>query len=145
LVSFRPTLVYGPRRASYEPVRDMIRGALRGQEATLPASPALPFQGIYARDVARAVLAALDAPSLPRRSYNVTSGETFTLADVAEAIQRHLPGARVRFQPEPGQPPPEPRPIYNISAISRDLGYQTAWPLERALPDYIAWLREHPV
>src|SRR5262249_1930911 len=25
VVSFRPTLVYGPRRASYEPVRDMIR------------------------------------------------------------------------------------------------------------------------
>jgi nucleoside-diphosphate-sugar epimerase len=145
VVSFRPTLVYGPRRASYEPVRDMILGALRGQEVTLPASSALPFQGVYAKDVALAVLVALDAPRVPRRSYNITSGETFTLAEVAEAVRRHLLGARVRFEPDPGQPPPEPRPTYDISAITRDLAYQTTWPLERAIPDYIEWLRGHPV
>jgi len=145
VVSFRPTLVYGPRRASYEPVRDVIRGALNGVEATLPASPALPFQGIYAKDVARAVLAALDAPSVPRRSYNVTSGETFTLAQVADAVRHHLPSARVRFEPDPSAAPVEPRPIYDISALAQDLGFQPVWPLERAIPDYLEWLRRHPV
>jgi UDP-glucose 4-epimerase len=145
VVSFRPTLVYGPRRASYEALRDMIRGALANMEATLPSPPDLPFQAVYVKDVARAVIAALDAPTLPRHSYNVTSGEQFTLSQVSEAVRRHLPGARVRFQPDPAQPPPEPRPTYDISAVTRDLGYQTAWPLERAIPDYIEWLREHPV
>jgi nucleoside-diphosphate-sugar epimerase len=137
--------VYGPRRASYEPVRDMICGALANVEVTLPSPQDLPFQAVYVKDVARAVLAALDAPTLPRHSYNITSGEQFTLSQVSEAVQRHLPGARVRFQPDPAQPAPDPRPIYNISALTRDLGYQTAWPLERAIPDYVEWLREHPV
>jgi nucleoside-diphosphate-sugar epimerase len=145
VVSFRPTLVYGPRRFSYEPARDMIRAALSGSEATIPAPANLPFQGVYARDVAAAVVLALDGPRAPRRSYNITSGETFTLAQVADAVREHLPGLRVRWQPDPSQPAPEPRPVYDISALSTDLGYRTAWPLAKAIPDYIEWLRAHPV
>jgi UDP-glucose 4-epimerase len=145
VVSFRPTLVYGPRRFSYEPARDLIRAALSGVEATIPAPPDLPFQGVYARDVAQAVILALDGPRAPRRSYNITSGEVFTLVQVADAIRGHLPGLRVRFAPDPAQPPAQPRPAYDISAVTGDLGYRTAWPLARAIPDYIEWLRAHAV
>jgi UDP-glucose 4-epimerase len=75
----------------------------------------------------------------------VTSGEVFTLAQVADAIRRHLPGLRVRFEVDPSHSPAEPRPVYDISALTRDLGYQPDWPLERSIADYAEWLRKHPV
>lgn len=143
VVSLRPCLVYGPRRPSYEPTREMIRGALTGTETVLPAGPDLPHQAVYARDVARAVLALLDARELPRRAYNVTGGETITLGQLAERVSSVLPDLRVRFRSD--SPPAEPRPIIDISAMSRDFSYRPAWPLERGIPDYLEWLRRHPV
>jgi len=144
VVALRPTLVYGPRRPSYEPVRELIRGALSGEGAVLPARADQPHVPVYAKDVARAVLAALDAPAPARRSYNVGGGETFTLAEAAEVVSRLVPGVRVAFDPPPGAGAGAPM-AFDISAAARDLGYRPEWPLERAVPDYAAWLREHTV
>jgi UDP-glucuronate 4-epimerase len=142
VVSLRPCLVYGPRRPSYEPVKELIRSGLTGVPATLRGEPGQTHQAVYAADVAQAVLAALTAPTLPRRSYNVTAGEITTLAQVVERVREPLPGAAARYVPDPIAAP-EPRPVIDITAISQDLGYRPGWPLDRGIADYARWLREH--
>jgi nucleoside-diphosphate-sugar epimerase len=142
VVSLRPSLVYGPRRPSYEPVREIIRAALAGRAVRLPASPSQPHWPVYGRDVARAVLAALDAPTLPRRAYNVGGGERLPLAQVAMLAARLVGPLRVEYE-RAAAPDDDRRAVFDTAAIERDLGFRPEWPLERAIPEYAAWLREN--
>jgi UDP-glucose 4-epimerase len=144
VVSLRPTGVHGPRRPSYEPTRELIRAALSGQRAALRGSPTQPYGPVYGRDVARAVLAALDAPTLPRRAYNVGGGERLTLAGAAELVARLVGPVPVDYD-RLSAPGAEGGAEFDFSAIQRDLGYRPQWSLERAVPDYAAWLRDHDV
>ncbi|HEY3082634.1 MAG TPA: NAD(P)-dependent oxidoreductase [Chloroflexota bacterium] len=144
VVSLRPTGVHGPRRPSYEPTRELIRGALSGQPVRLPGSPTQPYGPVYGRDVAQAVLTVLDAPTLPRRAYNVGGGERLTLGRAAELVGRLVGEVPVDYD-RPSAPGDERGAEFDLSAIQRDLGYRPEWPLERAIPDYAAWLRDHDV
>jgi UDP-glucose 4-epimerase len=144
VVSLRPTGVHGPRRPSYEPTRELIRGALRGQPVRLQGSPAQPYGPVYGRDVARAVVAVLDAPALPRRAYNVGAGERLTLGRAAELVERLVGAVSVGYDP-PSSPGGGSDAELDLSTIHRDLDYRPEWPLERAIPDYAAWLRDHEI
>ncbi len=31
----------------------------------------------------------------------------------------------------------------HVSAAARDLAYRPTWPVERGIPDYVAWLHDH--
>ena len=143
VISLRPSLVYGPRRPSWEPVREMIRGGLAGRPVELDAAPNQTHAPVYARDVARAVVAALDARDPTQRSFNIGGGERMTLAEAAALVRTIVPGPPISFQlPAIDASTPGPARL-DYSAATRLLGYAPEWPLERAIADYAAWLKDH--
>jgi UDP-glucose 4-epimerase len=85
----------------------------------------------------------LDAPALPQRAYNVGSGERVTLGRAVELVERLVGPLSVGYDP-PSSPGGSVAEL-DLSAIRRDLGYRPEWPLERAIPDYAAWLRDHEI
>jgi UDP-glucose 4-epimerase len=97
---------------------------------------------VYGRDVARAVLAVLDAPTVPRRAYNVGGGERMPLAQAAELAARLVGPVRVEYA-RAAEAGDDRRARFDTGAIERDLGFRPEWPLERAIPEYAAWLREN--
>ena len=84
-------------------------------------------------------------PSTPTQlAYNVTGGETHTLAEIAERVADRFPDARIDLGP--GHLPDHDRqgPI-DICAADRELGYRPRWGLARGIDDYTDWLerQEH--
>jgi len=140
-VSIRIGWVYGPRRRTYCALRDMIDDAIRGRPTRLPCGRGDYRQYIHVDDSAAALIKALDAPALPRRSYTVTGGTWLTLGEVAAIVRRVLPNADIEIGPDP-DPDDDRQAAFDITAAARDLGWQPQVPLEDGIISYADWLRE---
>jgi nucleoside-diphosphate-sugar epimerase len=121
-------------------VREALRNALAGREATVPPGV---MEWVYSKDAARATVMALDAKDLGSRIFNVTMGAITTPAELAEAIKAAVPGAHVKFDAPKGTA---------ISLANRDqhadlarakrhLGYEPAFPVTEAVKDMVGWMR----
>jgi len=92
-----------------------------------------------ARDLARAIIAALDFPRRGHRVWNVGSGTGTSLAELIAAAE----AATGRAIPVTRRPMPEgevPRAVLDISRIEADLGWKPDIPLHRALEQcWQAW------
>ncbi len=94
-INVRTCWVYGPRLPRLRLPRTFIEAALRGEPYHLAAGADFAVDQVYIDDTVSGVLLALDKPRHRFESYNVATGEAPTLAEVAEAVNRAIPGARV--------------------------------------------------
>jgi len=81
---------------------DIFHSAVKGESYTcfLEADEALPM--MHMDDAVRATIELMEAPAeciTERRSYNL-AGVTFTPAQIAAEIRRHVPEFRVRYEPD---------------------------------------------
>ena len=96
-----------------------------------------PEEFIDLRDCAQAMIAALDAGSVPAGVYNITHPAQHGFADVVEAVRRVLGPLEVEHPPLPetgfaGFRYKRPGPT-DVSAATRDLGFSCAHDLEDTL------------
>ena len=130
----------------FTPVPQLVRAAARGTAPDFSAlrSPAYAGDGIdmcYIKDCARAIALLQLAPRLSHRTYNVAAGKVLTNREVAAALSKLVPGARVGL-PEGRSPAGSGQGTFlDISRLCEDTGYQPAYDTERAVADYLAWLR----
>ena len=80
-------------------IREAMRNALAGKEAIVPPGA---MEWVYSKDAARGTVMALDAKDLGSRVFNITMGAMTTPAEMAEAIQAVVPGAKVKFEAPAG-------------------------------------------
>lgn len=141
IISLRITEVYGPGNPMPEVLRDIIMSAHAREPFTLESGGDHGFHFVHVRDVARAAMLAAFSSERSQSVFNVTGGERCTLSEAAAMIGRLMPDARVEigdgFWHLDRQGP------WDISAIERDLGFVPEYPLERGLPEYVEWLRDH--
>lgn len=72
----------------------MVRGALAGQEVTVPGSS---MEWAYSKDAAEASLIAATSAAAPSGVYNVTFGRMTAPEELAGALRAAIPGARVKI------------------------------------------------
>lgn len=139
-VSLRIGWVYGPRRSTACLIRQMMVDALAGRTTRIPYGRDFPRQYLHIDDAADAMIAALDRPGLPQQAYNITGGSRLTLSEVAQAVMRVVPGARIELGE--GEDPGDMRQErFDISAAARDLGYVPKVGLEDGIRSYLDWLK----
>lgn len=148
VVALRIGGIYGPLYHSMAnlPSR-LVHAAVRGRAPDLAGGRGgVPYREdaselCYVRDCARGIALVHLAPSLEHRVYNVSGGRAITNGELAAAVEKAVPGAHfeLRSRTEEGPPPTS----LDISRLSNELGYQPAFPLEVAIPDYVAWLEHH--
>jgi UDP-glucose 4-epimerase len=92
---------------------------------------------LYARDCGAALALLATAPVLHHRVYNVGAGRATTNAEVASAIDAAQPD--VVLTVAEGASTDAPIPYLDTTRL-RSEGWTPAWPLQRAVPDYLAWL-----
>jgi nucleoside-diphosphate-sugar epimerase len=141
VVSIRLTWVYGPGNRMPEHVRDLVRAGLRGEPYRLASGADHPLPLIHVEDAAAGIAAALLAPAVPQPAYNIAGDGSPALGEVAQRVRELIPEADIEIGP--GDLPLHRLGPIDTSAAERDLGYRPEWPLERGLPDYVEWLREH--
>jgi UDP-glucose 4-epimerase len=145
-VSLRIGTVWGPLGLPDNPFTALPRllsAAVRGEDPDLvpPRPPARADDAsdlCYVKDCGRAIALLMVAERLNHTVYNVSSGRLVRYAEVVEAINAAVPGAGLTL-PRGG----EARAHLDISRLRQDTGFTPEYDVERAVPDYVAWLRDH--
>jgi UDP-glucose 4-epimerase len=136
----------GNPTSPFSAVPQLVHSAARGTAPDFSAlrSPVYADDGFdmcYVKDCARAIALLQLAPRLSYRTYNVAAGEVVTNGAVAAAIRRLVPDTRIEI---PGGRRPDsvgPGLRLDIGRLRQDIGYQPAYDTDRAVADYLAWLR----
>ena len=85
------------------------------------------------------MIAALDAKAPTQRVYNVSGGESHSLAQVVALLRERFPQSQIDVGP--GHLPGLDRQgSLDISSADRELAYRPIWGLARGLDDYAEWL-----
>lgn len=78
----------------------MIEEPARGRPYTVPLEERSAMPILYVEDAVRALLELAAAGPLPGRVYNI-AGISPTAGEIAGAVRRAVPGAEIRFEPDP--------------------------------------------
>lgn len=138
-VSIRLSWVYGPGRTTDCVIRSLITAILKHQAFKWPWGADFYRQYIYVDDAISSLLAALDAQECPENVYTATGGSYLTLSDVATTVQEVLGKGSIQFSPGP-DPLDDIQQRFDISAISRDLGFTPQYSLPQGIRAYADWL-----
>lgn len=135
----------GNPSSPFTAVPQLVHAAARGTAPDFSALHSPPRAGdgldmCYVKDCARAVALLQLAPRLSHRTYNIASGKVLTNGEVAAAARKLVPGARIELPEGSSAPGADLR--LDISRLRHDTGYQPGYDTERAVADYIAWLRD---
>jgi nucleoside-diphosphate-sugar epimerase len=139
LIVLRPANVYGVGHfwagsSGGAKMQALISAGLTGETARIPAAEAGANEYIYAKDVGRAVDAAVTAMKADALFLNIGTGVVTPFATLIEAAKRVLPRLKVEIEGdvpeiERGQP-------LDVSAAKRALGWTAAYSLDEGLADY---------
>jgi UDP-glucose 4-epimerase len=149
-VSLRIGTIWGPLGLPDSPffaLPRLLSAAVRGEDPDLspPRPPAWAEDAgdlCYVKDCGRAIALLMLAKRLNHTIYNVSSGRLVRNSEVVAAINAAVPGANVTL-PEGRNPNRPPDNYLDITRLHADTGFRPAFDVERAVPDYVDWLRRH--
>jgi UDP-glucose 4-epimerase len=139
-------LVYGPLHAYGNVAYRLTRAAVDGKEPrfTTPTYTEDTTDLCYVKDCARAIRLLQLADKLEHRVYNVGSGRETSNEQMAEAVEKVVPGARVKQALQEGRGPLYAENRYMDPARIREhVGFRPSYTLEEGFAEYAAWLKEH--
>ncbi len=148
----RLTLPFGPMerdtgaRALLSPFPAWLRAAAAGQELAVPGL-AVGRDYTYAEDVARGIVAVLEAPGLSFGTYNIGNGVRSTVGAILDALREHFPRVRYRVAPDEEAvtgslgPRTERGPL-DPTRLFQDCAYRPSYDLEAGVARYVEWLRQ---
>jgi nucleoside-diphosphate-sugar epimerase len=139
LIALRPANIYGVGHfwagsSGGAKLQALIAAGLNGETARIAASEAGANEYIYAKDVGRAVEAAVTAAKPKALFVNVGTGVVTPFATLIDTAKRVLP--RLGVEVEGSAPDIERGQPLDISAAKRELGWTPAYTLDTGLADY---------
>jgi UDP-glucose 4-epimerase len=149
-VSLRIGTVWGPLGLPDSPffaLPRLLSAAVRGEDPDLtPPRPAAYADDAgdlcYVKDCGRAIALLMLAERLNHSAYNVSTGRLVTYGEVVAAINAVVPGANLTL-PEGRNPDRPPDNYLDTTRLQADTGFRPEYDVERAVPDYVAWLSRH--
>lgn len=118
----------------------LIEAAATGRPFVLNGDGTTVRDFFDARDLARAIVAALDSPRRGHRVWNVGSGQGIALGDLIGAVER-VTGRPIAVEHGPMPPGEVPRAVLDIRRIGAELGWRPEISLAEALADIWAHRR----
>lgn len=140
-------VVYGPLYHSMSNLPSRLVHAAVRPEVPLPPRPAVPGARtdladlIYVADCAAGLRQVHLAPSLAHRVYNLGGGRVVPDTDVAEAVEKAVPGWQ-RPAPAADAVSGQPDRYMDITRIT-ELGFSPRYGIEEGIADYCEWVRTH--
>jgi UDP-glucose 4-epimerase len=139
----RPPMVWGPMyHSGLQPQNTMVQNAVAGKPtdfSRLYGGRKMIF--VYVRDCAKAISLVHLSPSLKHNVYNLSDGESHTLAEFEEAIREIIPSAEIILGTTRSEMDAD-LPEMSIGRIKEDVGFMPDYDLKRAVTAYIDWLRD---
>ena len=149
-VSLRIGTIWGPLGLPDSPffaLPRLLSAAVWGEDPDLtpPRPPAYAGDATdlcYVKDCGRAIALLMLAERLDHRIYNVSSGRLVPYGEVVAAINAAVPGANI-ILPQGRDPDRPPDNHLDTTRLRADTGFRPEYDVERAVPDYVDWLRGH--
>jgi UDP-glucose 4-epimerase len=149
-VSLRIGTIWGPLGLPDSPffaLPRLLSAAVWGEDPDLspPRPPAYAEDGAdlcYVKDCGRAIALLMLAERLNHGTYNVSTGRLVRNSEVVAAINAVVPGANITL-PEGRNPDRPPDNYLDTTRLREDTGFRPEYDVERAVPDYVDWLRGH--
>jgi nucleoside-diphosphate-sugar epimerase len=106
--------------------------------------PGLPDDWIYATDVAEAVVALLQAPSLQHGLYQIGTGKRWSIASWCDRLKQVFSDFDYVIAPDlqninVGLSSPTPRPPFSIGRLRRDTVFSPRFGEAESFADYVQW------
>jgi UDP-glucose 4-epimerase len=125
----------------------LVHAASRGTVPDFSALRSRPYAGdgldiCYVKDCGRAIALLQLTPKLSYRTYNIAAGRALTYGEIATAVKRLVPDARIELPEGPNPASPGQAVYLDISRLQEETGYQPAYDTDGAVADYITWLRD---
>lgn len=144
VISMRITAIWGPggRPASrFLAAPGLVHAAVRGTPPPAPVYADDAVDMCYARDCGRAIALLQVTETLRHRVYNVGSAQAPTNGEIVAALGRVAP--TVDFGLKEGRSPGAPTEVgrLDITRLRADTGFRPEFDTDRAVGDYVAWLR----
>jgi UDP-glucose 4-epimerase len=141
--------MFGPKRERHGArsiAGDIVRSMVEGEDVHVEVGGDQRFDLVHVKDVARSVVAAVDADRVDSRVYNIGSGTLITLHDVVAAARDVLADAVTSsVHIGPGLDPMRlgwaNYGLFDISRAREELGYQPAYDIAAGVADYVETLR----
>jgi nucleoside-diphosphate-sugar epimerase len=134
-VSVRNAAIYGPGVTSPHYLNILVRDALAGKKIVLERGADHRFEFIHVKDAAAGIRMIHTAEDLKHRLYNLGTGQSHSLNEVAAEIRKIIPQADISLGPGLLEDLPQ-RPPFDISRI-RELGYAPQFNLYRGLQNFV--------
>ena len=149
-VSLRIGTIWGPLGLPDSPffaLPRLLSAAVWGEDPDLtpPRPPAYAEDRTdlcYVKDCGRAIALLMLAERLNHGTYNVSTGRLVRYSEVVAAINAVVPGANITL-PAGRNPDRPPENYLDITRLRDDTGFRPQYDVERAVPDYVDWLRAH--
>jgi UDP-glucose 4-epimerase len=149
-VSLRIGTIWGPLGLPDSPffaLPRLLSAAVWGEEPDLtPPRPAAYAEDggdlCYVKDCGRAIALLMLAERLNHSTYNVSTGRLVRYSEVVAAINAAVPGANIALPAGRG-PGRLPDNYLDTTRLREDTGFRPEYDVERAVPDYVDWLRRH--
>ena len=123
-------------------VREALKKALAGEEATVPAGA---MEWVYSKDAANGTVLALRAKELGTRIFNITMAALTTPEDLANGIKAVVPGAKVKIETPAATAVslPNMRGVSDQKIAKSVLGYTPKYNMVDGLRDQAEWMKAH--
>ena len=150
VVNLRIGTVWGPLGVPdnpFTPLPRLLDAAVRGEDPDLtpPRPPAFADDATdlcYVKDCGRAIALLMRVERLNHGTYNVAGGRLVRYGEVVDAINAAVPGANVTLPA--GRNPDRAQDSYlDTTRLREDTGFRAEYDVDRAVPDYVDWLRGH--
>lgn len=135
----RPSALYGERCVSRRVGQIFIENALTGKDINIAGDGSDKLDFTYVKDLVKGIELVISKASGMNQTFNLTYGDSRSLADMAGIMQSNFDGLEVCYTPKDNLTPD--RGTLSIGKAQSLLGYQPAYPLEKGYVDYINWYK----
>jgi len=135
----RPSALYGPRCVSRRVGQIFIENALQGVEIVIQGDGSDRLDFTYIDDLVSGIMCCISSDASLNQTFNLTFGESRSLAEMAAIMHAHMPAATLRYVPKDRLQPA--RGTLNIDKARELLSYNPSHPLESGFVRYIDWYR----
>jgi nucleoside-diphosphate-sugar epimerase len=135
----RPSALYGERCVSRRVGQIFIENALTGKDINIAGDGSDRLDFTYIKDLVKGVELVISRDESLNQIFNLTYGDSRSLADMAEIMQANFKNLDVNYTPKDNLTPD--RGTLSIEKAHQLLGFEPAFPLEKGYLEYINWYK----
>lgn len=135
----RPSALYGERCVSRRVGQIFIENALDDLEVTIRGNGSDRLDFTYIEDLTSGVCDVLSSERAKNQIFNMTYGESRSIAQMADILRQHFPTVNIKYLPKDKLMPD--RGTLSVQKARKMIGYNPTHPLEKGFVSYINWYK----